>query len=63
MRGFATFVLGALVGAGAAALLTPTTGPELRDRIRLILQKRGILPTARVDELVEIIASEVEKNK
>ena len=63
MRGFATFLLGALVGAGAAALLTPTTGPELRDRIRLILQKRGILPTARVDELVEIIASEVEKNK
>ena len=63
MRGFATFLLGALVGAGAAARLTPTTGPELRDRIRLILQKRGILPTARVDELVEIIASEVEKNK
>ncbi len=63
MRGFATFLLGALVGAGVAALLTPTTGPELRDRIRLILQKRGILPTARVDELVEIIASEVEKNK
>lgn len=61
MKGFAAFLLGAAVGAVAVALLTPTTGQELRERIRIILQKRGIVPVDSIDELVEMIASEVEE--
>lgn len=60
MKGFFTFVLGAAVGAVTAALLTPTTGPELRARIRVMLQKRGIIACDELDELVEMIATQVE---
>lgn len=60
MKGFFTFLLGAAVGACAAALLTPTTGPELRARIKVILQKRGIIAADDIDELVEMIAAQVE---
>lgn len=60
MKGFFTFVLGAAVGAAATALLTPTTGPELRARIKVILQKRGIIAADDIDELVEMIATQVE---
>ena len=58
-----TFVLGAAVGAAVTALLTPTTGDELRERIKLILQKKGIIAAEDVEELVEIVASEVEEAK
>lgn len=58
-----TFVLGAAVGAAVTALLTPTTGEELRERIKLILQKKGIIAVDEVDELVEMIAAEVEEAK
>lgn len=63
MKGFLTFLAGAAVGAAAAALLTPTTGEELRERIKLILQKKGIIAADDIDELVEMIAAEVEENK
>ncbi len=63
MKGFLTFLLGAAVGAAATALLTPTTGEELRERIKLILQKKGIIAADDIDDLVEMIASEVEENK
>ncbi|MDE6206991.1 MAG: YtxH domain-containing protein [Muribaculaceae bacterium] len=63
MKGFMTFLLGAAVGAATAALLTPTTGEELRERIKLILQKKGIIAVDDIDELVEMIATEVEENK
>lgn len=63
MKGLLTFLAGAAVGAAATALLTPTTGEELRERIKLILQKKGIIAAADIDELVEMIASEVEEKK
>ncbi len=63
MKGLMTFLVGAAVGAAATALLTTTTGEELRERIRLILQKKGIIAADDVDELVELIASEVEESK
>ena len=63
MKGLMTFLVGAAVGAAATALLTPTAGEELRERIRLILQKGGIIAADDVDELVELIASEVEESK
>lgn len=63
MKGLATFLFGAAVGAIATALLTPTTGEELRERIKLILQKRGIIAADDIDDLVEMIAAEVEENR
>ncbi len=60
MKGLSTFLLGAAVGAVAAALLTPTTGEELRARIKAILQKHGIIAADDIDELVEMIACQVE---
>lgn len=62
MKDFIVFLAGAAVGAAAAALLTPTSGPELRARIRVILQKRGIIAADNIDEMVEMIASKVEND-
>ena len=63
MKGLATFLAGAAVGAVVAALLTPTTGEDLRARIKMMLQKKGINAADDIDELVDLIASEVESNK
>lgn len=53
-------MFGALVGAAAAALLTPEKGEDLRARIRLLLQKKGIIPSDNIDEFVEMLAAEIE---
>ena len=63
MKGLATFLAGAAVGAVVAVLLTPTTGEDLRARIKMMLQKKGIIAADDIDELVDLIASEVESNK
>lgn len=63
MKGLATILAGAAVGAVVAALLTPTTGEDLRARIKMMLQKKGIIAADDIDELVDLIASEVESNK
>lgn len=61
MKGLATFLLGAAIGAAATALFTPVTGEELRARIRVILQKKGIIAADEIDDLVEMIATQVEE--
>lgn len=63
MKGLLTFLAGAAVGAAVAALYTPTTGDELRARIKLILQKKGIIAADDIDELVDMIATQVEETK
>lgn len=60
MKGLALFLVGAVAGAVATALYTPVTGAELRARIRVQLQKRGIIAADEIDELVEYIAAQVE---
>lgn len=60
MKGLMTFIAGAAAGALATALLTPVTGEELRARIKIQLQKRGIIAADEIDELVEMIANQVE---
>ncbi|MDE6464630.1 MAG: YtxH domain-containing protein [Muribaculaceae bacterium] len=60
MKGLLTFLAGAAVGAIATALLTPVTGEELRERIKINLQKRGIIAADEIDDLVEMIAKQVE---
>ena len=63
MKGLLTFLAGAAVGATIAALYTPTTGDELRARIKVILQKKGIIAADDIDELVDMIATQVEETK
>lgn len=62
-KALALFIGGALVGAAAAALLTPESGEDLRARIRMLLIKRGIIPASDVNEFVELIATEIEENR
>ncbi len=60
MKGLAAFLLGAIAGGVAVALLTPMTGEELRERIRMELRKRGIIAQEELEDLVDLIAAEVE---
>lgn len=60
MKSLAVFLGGALVGAALTALYTPERGEDLRYRIKLLLQKKGILPSDSVDEFVEMLAAEIE---
>lgn len=61
MNGFFKFLAGVVVGGVAVALLTPTTGEELRARIKEILKRKGLIADAKLDEVVEMIASELEE--
>ena len=60
MKNLTIFLGGAIVGAAAAALLTPEKGEDLRYRIKMLLMKKGIIPADNVNEFVEMIASEIE---
>lgn len=63
MKGLTIFLGGAIVGAAVAALFTPERGEDLRERIKVLLQKKGILPADDVDEFVEMLAAEIEDKK
>lgn len=53
------FIGGALVGAGAALLFAPEKGEELRERIKDILRKKGIICSeTEIDALVEQLTTE-----
>ncbi len=55
------FIGGALVGAGAALLFAPEKGEELRERIKTILRKKGILCSeTEIDALVEQLTTEID---
>lgn len=61
MSGLAKFVVGAVIGAAAVALFTPYTGMELRERIREILKRKGLVADEHLDEVVEMIAAEINR--
>ena len=63
MKGLLTFLGGAVAGAAIAALLTPESGEDLRFRIKALLRKKGILPSTKLDDFVEMIATEIEEGK
>ncbi len=63
MKKLTIFLGGALVGAAVAALFTPEPGEDLRERIKTLLRKRGIIQSDNVSEFVELIATEIEENK
>lgn len=55
------FIGGALVGAGAALLLAPEKGSDLRQRIKEILRKRGLICSDdEIDALVEQLTTEID---
>ena len=55
------FLGGALVGAGAALLFAPEKGEELRERIKDILRKKGIICSeTEIDALVEQLTTEID---
>lgn len=62
MKGLLLFLGGAFVGAAAAALFTPVTGEELRDRIRKVLIEKGVIATDEIEDFVERIALEMEES-
>ena len=61
MKDLLIFLGGALVGAAAAALLTPLSGEELRGRIRKILVEKGVIAADEIVDFVERIALEIEE--
>ena len=55
------FLGGAIVGAGAAILFAPEKGEDVRNRIKELLAKKGILCSDNeIDMLVEQLTTEVD---
>ncbi len=61
MNGFAKFLAGVIVGGAAVALLTPTSGEDLRARIKEILKRKGLLAGQKLEDVVEMIAAEIDE--
>lgn len=60
MKYLYAFIGGAIVGATAAILLAPEKGEDLRNQIRSVLRKHGLIAGSEMDELVEQIAAQIE---
>lgn len=60
MKHLFAFLGGAIVGAAAALLFAPEKGEDLRERIKDILRRNGVIPADEIDEVVERIAAEIE---
>lgn len=55
------FIGGAIAGAGAALLLAPEKGEDVRRRIVDLLRKKGIICTdSEIDALVEQLTTEID---
>ena len=62
----AAFLGGAIVGAGAALLLAPEKGEDLREQIKTLRKKYGVCKCSRAEELEELvdeIAAEIKDSK
>lgn len=60
MKYLYAFLGGAIVGAAASILFAPEKGEDLRNEIKSILRKHGLLKGSEMDELVEQIANQIE---
>lgn len=61
MKALLAFIGGAVTGAAVAALYAPARGAVLRRRIRQILHSKGVARKEEIDDLVEMIAAEIEE--
>lgn len=61
MKGINIFLGGLAVGAIAGLLLAPEKGCDLRDRLKSMLKKRGIIPGNEIDILIDQITSDVDE--
>lgn len=58
------FLGGAVVGCGAALLLAPEKGADVREKIRTILKRKGVnISDSEVDELVAELSAAVENQE
>lgn len=57
------FLLGVIAGGAAVALLTPMSGDKLRAKIADVLRQKGLLPDRNADDVVEMIAAELEEKQ
>lgn len=60
MKGLYAFLGGALVGACAAALLTPASGKDLRCKIKDVLRKYGVVKETEEEAIIDQIVAEIE---
>lgn len=64
MKCLYAFLGGALVGAAAALLMAPESGADLRNQIREILVRHGIIKNGpKEEEIIEQIVAEIEANR
>jgi gas vesicle protein len=59
--GFLAFVLGAVVGAGAALLLAPASGEETQARLRRRVRELRTLAEEKADEFGEVVGERVDQ--
>ncbi len=62
MKSLSAFLMGAVAGSVAALLLTPKTGADMREEIRQILIRKGIIKDVSEEEIVDQIVAEIESN-
>ncbi len=60
MKYLYAFLGGAIVGAAASILFAPEKGEDIREEIKSVLRKHGLLKGSEMDELVEQIATQIE---
>lgn len=61
MKGLNIFLGGLAVGAIAGMLLAPEKGSDLRDRIKSMLKRRGVIPSNDIDILIEQITADLDE--
>lgn len=60
MKGLLLFLTGALAGAAATALYTTEKGEDLRERIKTMLMRRGLIAPDEVDEFIAMVTQQIE---
>lgn len=57
------FLGGAIAGAGLALLFAPEKGEDLREQIKEVLRKYGVIPASSEEEIVDEIVAEITASK
>lgn len=60
MKYLYAFLGGAIVGAAASLLFAPEKGEDMRNQIKNVLRKHGLIKGSEMDDLVDQIAAQIE---